>query len=147
MKNLTKPSLVDINVLLALLAGNHSHHASARKWFADCGESEIGICRYVQIGVIRLLGSPAVMHENAISGLAAFRIVHELIELDERVEFVGDHKDVDLFFPQCLTQPSPASKVVNDAYLAAFALAAKRRLVTFDGGFKNYKNLDLSLLA
>ena len=87
------------------------------------------------------------MHENAISGLAAFRIIHDLIELDERVEFVGDHKDVDLFLPQCLTNLNPASKVVSDAYLASFALAAKRRLVTFDGGFKDYKNLDLSLLA
>jgi len=138
--------LVDINVMLALLASNHAQHSQARKWFAGCAKGEIGICRYVQLGVIRLLNSPAVMQSSAISGFAAFRIIHELIELDERVEFVADHPEIDSFFPGCLSQPLPAAKAVNDAFLAAFALAAKRRLVTFDGGFKNFKNLDLALL-
>ena len=144
---MTKPCLVDINVLLALLAGNHAHHVTARKWFDGCDKDEIGICRYVQLGVIRLLGHTALMQQHAISGLAAFRIIHELIELDERVQFVADHKDVDLFFPQCLSEPVPASKAVNDAYLAAFALAAKRRLVTLDTGFKKFDKLDLLLLV
>ena len=49
-------------------------------------------------------------------------------------------------FRSIFHNPAPASKAVNDAYLAAFAVAAKRRLVTFDGGFKNFKNLDLTLL-
>jgi predicted nucleic acid-binding protein len=40
----------------------------------------------------------------------------------------------------------PASKAVNDAYLAASAIAANRRLVTFDAGFRNFKSLDLALL-
>jgi toxin-antitoxin system PIN domain toxin len=141
-----KPCLADINVLVALLAGNHAHHSIARKWFAGCAKNEIGICRYVQLGVIRLLNSPSVMQSSAISGFAAFRIIHELIDLDERVEFVSDHPNIDTFFPSFLSQPLPAAKAVNDAYLAAFALAAKRRLVTFDGGFKNFKDLDLALL-
>jgi len=146
VKSLTKLCLVDINVLLALLAGNHAHHAIARKWFEGCDKAEIGICRYVQLGVIRLLGAPPIMQEHALSGLAAFRIIHELIELDERVEFVEDHKDLDLFFPQCLSQPVPASKAVNDAYLAAFALATKRQLVTLDSGFRKFEKLNLLLL-
>ena len=142
-----KPCLADINVLVALLAGNHDHHALARKWFAGCGKGEIGICRYVQLGVIQLLTNPGVMKNSAISGFAAFRITaSRLIDLDERVEFVADHKDTDVYFPQYLSNPAPSSKAVNDAYLAAFAVAAKRRLVTFDGGFKNFKNLDLNLL-
>jgi len=141
-----KPCLADINVLVALLAGNHDQHALARKWFAGCAKGEIGICRYVQLGVIRLLTNPGVMKSSVISGFAAFRILHELIDLDERVEFVADHADTDVYFPRYLSHPAPASKAVNDAYLAAFAVAAKRRLVTFDGGFKNYKNLDLALL-
>jgi predicted nucleic acid-binding protein len=86
------------------------------------------------------------MRSSAISGFAAFRIIHDLIELDERVDFVADNPAIDSFLPQCFSHPVPASKAVNDAYLAAFALAAKRRLVTFDGGFTNYKNLDLALL-
>jgi toxin-antitoxin system PIN domain toxin len=132
--------------MVALLAGNHVHHTLARKWFSGCVKGEVGICRYVQLGVIRLLGNPSVMRSSAISSFAAFRIIHDLIELDERVDFVADHPAIDSFLPQCFSHPVPASKAVNDAYLAAFALAAKRRLVTFDGGFTNYKNLDLALL-
>jgi toxin-antitoxin system PIN domain toxin len=141
-----KSCLVDINVMVALLAGHHLQHALARKWFAGCGQGEIGICRYVQLGIIRLLGYPQVMGRSAISGFAAFRLIHELTELDERVEFINEAPGVDSYFPQLLSNQMPASKAVNDAYLAACAIAANRRLVTFDAGFRNFKSLDLALL-
>jgi predicted nucleic acid-binding protein len=35
----------------------------------------------------------------------------------------------------------------QDAYLAAFARAAKLHLVTFDGGFRQYEGLRLTLLG
>ncbi len=141
-----KPCLVDINVLLAVLAGNHVHYNVARKWFAGCETNEIGICRYVQLGVIRLLSSTAVMGRSALTGFAAYRVLHELLDLDERIEWVPDHAEIDVFLPRCLSHPMPATKAVNDAFLSAFALATKRRLVTFDGGFKTYQGLDLTLL-
>jgi toxin-antitoxin system PIN domain toxin len=141
-----KSCLADINVILALLAAHHAHHSRARKWFASCGKGEIYICRYVQLGVIRLLGSPEIMGKSALSGFAAYRVIHELIDLDERVEFIADPENLDAVFPEMLSHPKPASKAVNDAFLAAFAVAANLRLVTFDAGFRQYKRLDLSLL-
>jgi len=141
-----KSCLADINVLVALLAGRHLHHSLARKWFAACTKGEIGVCRYVQLGVIRLLGNPKVMSASAIAGFAAFRLIHELIDLDERVEFVQEPPDVDIHFAEMLSNPRPASKAVNDAYLAAFATASKRRLVTFDSDFRQFKSLNLSVL-
>jgi toxin-antitoxin system PIN domain toxin len=142
-----KSCLVDINVLVALLAGRHKHHSIARKWFAECSRGEIGLCRYVQLGVIRLLATPAVMGGSALSTFGAFRILHELIDFDERVEFAAESGSVDSVLPGLLSQASPAGKIVNDAYLAAFAIAANRRLVTFDADFRRFKDLDLSLLT
>ena len=37
-------------------------------------------------------------------------------------------------------------KIWNDAYLATFAVCGELKLVTFDGGFKNYSEIDLELL-
>jgi toxin-antitoxin system PIN domain toxin len=141
-----KPCLADINVLVALLAGHHAHHSLARKWFSGSGEGEIGMCRYVQLGVIRLLGNPAVMGKSAISGLAAYRVLQDLVDLDERVEFVQESPRLDSFLPKMLSHPAPASKAVNDVYLAAFALASNLRLVTFDVGFRRFRDLDLVVL-
>jgi predicted nucleic acid-binding protein len=42
------------------------------------------------------------------------------------------------------TQPAP--KRWMDAYLAAFAIAAGQRLVTFDQGFRSYAGLDVLML-
>jgi len=141
-----KSCLADINVLVALLAGSHVHHSLARKWFAETGPGEIGICRYVQLGVMRLLGNPVVMGNSAISGLAAFRLINDLVDLDERTEFVTEHPKVNSVLPELLSYPVPASKAISDAYLAAFAIAGDRRLVTFDAGFKRFKRLDVALL-
>jgi toxin-antitoxin system PIN domain toxin len=141
-----KSCLADVNVLVALLAGHHPHHLLARNWFAACREGEIGVCRYAQLAVIRLLGNPALMGDSAISGFAAYRVIQDLLDLDERVEFVQESPNLDSFLPQMLSHPAPASKAVNDVYLAAFAIASSRRLVTFDAGFRRFKDLDLLLL-
>lgn len=141
-----KSCLADINVLVALFVGHHAHHALARNWFAASRQREIGLCRYVQLGVIRLLGNPAVMGNSAISGPAAFRLIQDLLDLDERLEFVQEPPNLDSFLPEMLSHPAPASKAVNDVYLAAFAIASNRRLVTFDSGFRRFRDLDLLLL-
>jgi hypothetical protein len=41
----------------------------------------------------------------------------------------------------------PANKLVGDAYLAAFSIAAQMRLATIDKGFEQFRGVDLQLLA
>ena len=99
-----KPCLADINVLVACWPGNHDHHALARKWFAGCGRAKLAFAVTCSWELSDCLTNPGVMKNSAISGFAAFRIMHELIDLDERVEFVADHADTDVYFPQYLSQ-------------------------------------------
>jgi toxin-antitoxin system PIN domain toxin len=140
-----KRCLVDVNVWLALLVRQHEHHGRAGKWFDHLAPGEAGLCRLVQLGLIRLLGNRAVMGEHAISAAAAWTLVEELLA-DERVEFVPEPPELASIFSTLLHYPIPTGKLVADAYLAAFAMASQRRLVTLDRGFKQFRGVDTHLL-
>ncbi len=43
--------------------------------------------------------------------------------------------------------PVPTGKLVADAYLAAFAIASSRVLITLDRGFRQFKVPDVKILS
>ena len=137
--------LVDVNVLLALVALPHLHHSSALKWFGTLSAGEAGLCRIVQLALMRLLNNRTVMGAEVLSAGAAWSLVEELLE-DERLEYVPEPALLDSALPALLIHKMPAGKLVTDAYIAALAIASSRRLVTFDKGFRQFKGLELDLL-
>jgi toxin-antitoxin system PIN domain toxin len=139
-------SLVDVNVWLSLLVRQHQHHRIARKWYETLEASEAGLCRFVQLGLIRLLANRSVMQGDAVSAAAAWSLIEELLE-DERVEFVPEPPDIDGLLPALLRYKVPTGKLVSDAYLAAFAMSSSRRLVTLDAGYRQFKGLEIELLG
>jgi toxin-antitoxin system PIN domain toxin len=139
-------SLVDVNVWLSLLVRRHQHHRIARKWYEALEVSEAGLCRFVQLGLIRLLGNRSVMQGDAVSAAAAWGLIEELSQ-DERVEFVPEPPDIDRFLPALLRYTVPTGKLVSDAYLAAFAMSSSRRLVTLDAGYRQFRGLEIELLG
>lgn len=141
-----KQCLVDVNIWLALLVIQHEHHDLAGKWFERLVAGEAGLCRIVQLAIIRLLANRSIMGAHALSAPAAWDLVERLLE-DERVDFVSEPPGVDSVLPALLNHPLPAGKLVADAYLAAFAIAASRRLVTLDRAFRRFAGLDVELLA
>ena len=141
-----KPCLADVNVLLALLVRQHDHHELALRWFDRLVEGEAGLCRFVQLALIRLLGNRQVMGDDAIPPGAAWRLIEELLQ-DERVAFLAEPSTFDTTLPVLLNSPVPASKLVGDAYLAAFAIATARRMTTFDRGFRQFRGLEVELLT
>ena len=140
-----KQCLVDVNVLLALLVQQHVHHRAARNWFDRLHTGEAGVCRMVQLSVIRLLGNRAVMAKNPLPASAAWRVFAELLK-DERLEFLPEPVSLDDFLPKFFRYPMPTANLIADAYLAAFAVAASRRLATFDRGFRQFDELEVDLL-
>ncbi len=139
-------SLVDVNVWLSLLVRQHQHHKIARKWYEALESSEAGLCRFVQLGLIRLLGNRSIMGGDVLSAAAAWSLIEELLK-DERVEFVPESPDVDIFLPSLLRYPVPTGKLVSDAYLAAFALSSSRRLITLDAGYRQFRELEIEILG
>jgi uncharacterized protein len=140
-----KPCLVDANVVVPLLVRRHTHHRSARGWFDGLAAGEAGICRLVQLAVIRLLGNRAIMGSDALPAAAAWRHIDELLQ-DERLDFISEPPQLDAVLPTLFVHPVPSVNLVADAYLAAFAIAASRRFVTFDQGFRQFQGLELDLL-
>lgn len=140
-----KRCLADANVLLALLVRHHEHHKVARKWFEGLDPGEAALCRMVQLAVVRLLGNAVIMGEYAMPARAAWELVDELLQ-DERLDFLAEPRETGSILPTLLNHPVPASKLVGDAYLAAFSMAAPCRLVTLDRGFRQFRGLELHLI-
>jgi len=133
--------IVDVNVVFALVNERHAFHPRACAW-VDAQESgfRLGICRQVQVGLLRLLCNSAAMAGDPLSLPEAWQVYADLIS-DPAVGFVpepgGFQADWIAF-----CQPYGASpKVVSDAYLAAIALRLGRPLATFDHDFRNFPGL------
>ena len=141
-----KRCLVDVNVILALLVRQHEHHRLARKWFDALDAGEAGLCRIVHLALIRLLGNKALMGDDALSASAAWILIEELL-MDERMEFLAEPSGLDSVMTTLLNYPVPTGKLIADAYLAAFAICASRRVVTLDRGFLQFRGLAVQLLT
>lgn len=144
-KRLMKPCLADVNVLLPLILLRHEHHQTAWNWFRGLQPGESGLCRIVQLAVVRLLGNRAVMGQEAVAAARGLRIIDELLE-DQRMEFISEPVGVDAVLPRLLKYSAPTTKLITDAYLAAFAIASSRRFTTFDDGFEQFAGLEVELL-
>lgn len=141
-----KRSLVDVNLWFALLVRQHQHHGLSRKWFDTIAPGEAGMCRMVQLALLRLLANRAILGEHAISAAKGWALLEELAA-DERVQFLPEPEDLPAVFPSLLNYPVPTGKLVADAYLAAFAISGSLRLVTLDRGFRQYRGLEAEILG
>jgi toxin-antitoxin system PIN domain toxin len=141
-----KPCLADVSVLLPLLVRHHQHHQLALRWFDDLAAQEAVLCRFVQLALVRLLGNRTIMGKYAISASSAWNLMAQLLE-DERIELSAEPALVDVVLPKLLKYPSPAGKLVGDAYLAAFSIAGQMRLATIDKSFRQFRDVDLQLLS
>ena len=137
--------LVDANVWVGILVEEHVHHVASRRWFDLLAPAEAGLCRLVQLGVLRALSNHAIMRAGALPPREAWSPVAHLLE-DERVEFLPEPPDLESVLPDLLRYPIPTGKLINDAYLAAFAINSNRELVTWDRGFQQFRGLRVKLL-
>jgi hypothetical protein len=112
--------LLDANVLIALLVGDHVHHEVAEDWFADMN-ANFATCPITQGSLIRLLIREG---QSAVSALAVLgRTV-----VSPRHEFWPD----ELSYADVPTPGMVGHRQVTDAYLAQLARAHGSRLATFD---------------
>lgn len=133
--------LPDINVWLALTFEAHMHHRIAKDWFETTKNENNAFCRMTQQGFLRLATNPAVFGDEAISLTKSWECYDKLIG-DPRVIFVVESAGLDTFWREYSSRQSYCPKVWNDAYLAAFARSGNHCLITFDQGFKQYKELN-----
>ena len=137
---MTRPDLLDVNVWLALAHPGHTHHAAAKNYWSGT-KAQPAFCRVSMQGFLRLVTQAAVMGPAVHTPAEAWSIyaahlqsgrtlfLHESATLEEQVQHYTTKADFNL-------------RDWTDAWLAGFAVTADCRLVSFDGGFKQYEGLD-----
>jgi toxin-antitoxin system PIN domain toxin len=56
---LSRKSLLDVNVLIALTEPGHAHHPKALEWFESSSRNSLGICSLTETGFLRVTTNPA----------------------------------------------------------------------------------------
>lgn len=139
------PSLCDVNLLLAASYDRHIHHPAALAWLEKQDELSLVICRQTQLGLLRLLTNASVMGTEVCTLTQAWEI-YEILMSDERFDFYAEPLGLEPYLRKYTQSGRVSPKLWQDAYLAAFARAAKLHLATFDEGFRQFESLRLTVL-
>jgi len=126
---LTRPYLLDVNVLLALAWPSHVHHREAQGWFARKRKSGFRSCPLTQAAFVRISSNPQ-FSGSVISAVDAMELLGQITGMAEH-QFWPD----DLTFPDAVNQAGgyiAGHRQVTDAYLAGLARAHGGILATLD---------------
>ncbi len=126
---MTRPALLDVNILVALFNPAHIHHELAHDWFADHRGDGWATCPVTENGFVRVLSGPA-------SGVPTLRS-GDLIDRLQRFCASGHHvfwPDAVSLLDSALFNPRLVSghRQVTDIYLLGLAKKMKGTLATFD---------------
>jgi toxin-antitoxin system PIN domain toxin len=145
---MSRPSLPDINVWLALSLEAHPHHARAMEWFDTATADTVHFCRYTQQGTLRLLTTPAVYAPIGLQPMSNREAVKAMERMlaDERITFAEEPLGLFEAWMRYADARGPSPKRWMDAYLAALALAGGYRLITTDKGIQQFKEVDVLVL-
>ena len=127
----------------------HPHHARAMRWWRQDVVPDrrvVAFCRVTQLGLIRLLSNETVMGAQRRTPEAAWSDYDGLAD-QPIVAFLDEPEGVEEALRRYTAGRPPTVSLWTDAYLAAFASAARIELATFDRGFRTFAGLDLKLLT
>jgi hypothetical protein len=131
--------LPDVNVWLALSVPEHVHHGAALAWWQQGARATCHFNRVTMLGLVRLLAQPRVMGAGALGAVAALAVWQRWIALPE-VALHPEPAGLDTTLAG-LALPDLPPRLLTDAYLAAFAMRAGLRLVSFDADFARFQGL------
>ncbi len=121
-------ALFDVNVLIALLDENHTHHATVSDWFADHIEHGWASCPLTQNGCVRIVSQPR--YPNPLGVADAVMRLQEAVATPWH-QFLPD--DVSLLDDSVVDRLQLLGpRQLTDVYLLALAVAHGVRLVTLD---------------
>lgn len=141
----TRGWLPDVNVWLALCSNRHEHHPVAANWL-EAVRIPVYFCRVTQMALLRLLTNPKVMESDLLTPQEAIG-VYKILRADDRVRYAHEPADAEDVWLSLMTVPSAKGSVWTDAWLAAFALSHRSKLVTFDAGMRRWATLEPEVLG
>jgi toxin-antitoxin system PIN domain toxin len=138
--------LPDVNVWIALAAERHTHHRAARHWFSNLQDEKLAFCRLSQLGFLRLLTNKYVMQEEVMRPDEAWE-AYRVLRLDRRIGYLAEPNELPEAWKAFTEGPLSSTNLWTDAYLCAFAHAARLTLVTFDAKIPNREDVSCLLLG
>lgn len=126
---MSRPALLDVNVLVALFHAEHEHHEIAHDWFAGHRRDGWATCPLTENGFIRLLSNPATLPVRLRPS--------ELTDSLRKFCASGHH----IFWPDSISLRDPkifnasfvgSHRQLTDVYLLGLAKKMGGRLATFD---------------
>jgi uncharacterized protein len=124
-------SLLDVNVLVALVWPAHEFHSAVQEWFARNAEHGWATCPFTQVALVRILSNPA-FSRDAVTPPEAVKILSANLEHPCH-RFWGDEVGfAELVRP--LRSRLVGHRQVGDAYLLGLAIHRDGRLATLDQG-------------
>ena len=126
---MTRPALLDVNVLVALFDPDHIHHDLAHDWFADNRSHGWATCPLTENGFVRVLANPAYGGPVARASELLSRL--GMFSRTEDHQFWPDVvslRDETRFDPAMMT----GHRQLTDIYLLGLACAQRDCLATFD---------------
>jgi toxin-antitoxin system PIN domain toxin len=122
-------SLLDVNVLIALIDPAHIHFNSAHEWFRSRRNQRWATCPITINGCIRILSRPGYVDRIPAPSEAAL-LLRERCSLPDH-EFWPD--DISLLDESRFHLSKVGGpRQITDVYLLALAVARRGQLVTFD---------------
>ena len=98
------------------------------------------------MGALRILTHPSIMKDDVKTAAEFWRGWTKLAE-DDRFSQVAEPPDLESAW-RTVTAPLRRGHVAGtDAYLAAFAIAGRHRIVSFDRGMQRFAGVDAEILA
>lgn len=121
-------SLLDVNVVLALLDADHVDHRLARAFLADHAEDGWASCPITENGFVRIISQPRYPSPIPVTGA-----IERLAEATRTPSHAFWPDDVTVLDPDTIDHSRVMGpRQVTDAYLLALAVNRGGRFVTLD---------------
>jgi toxin-antitoxin system PIN domain toxin len=129
---MSRPALLDINVLFALFYEEHTHHDVAHDWFSMEKESGWATCPITENGFVRQFSNAKYAKRYNASPVGGFEVLRLLRQFCASGHHVFWPDDASLRELDLDTTRYFGHRHTTDLYLLALAVKRGGRFVTFD---------------
>ena len=136
----TPADLPDLNVWLALVCPDHSHHAQALRYWDQHAADQVLFCTVTALGLVRLVCQPRLMGAAVRTAAEASALLEDLCRQPGVALAEPEHDGWEVFH-QMLRDAEIPPRLCTDAHLAALGIANGWRLVSFDRDFERFAGL------
>ena len=136
----TTADLPDLNVWLALVWPEHSHHQHAVHYWEVQAADQVLFSTVTALGLVRLVSQPKLMGPAVRNAAEASALLQALCQ-QPGVGLAEPEHDGWEVFHQLLRSGEIPARLCTDAHLAALAIANGWRLVSFDRDFERFAGL------